>query len=152
MNKIVTSVVIVSLLGVVGYLLYKRRKDSQLQPIVEPKQPTTEPKVAEKKPEGVLKIVPKAELKLKERLNKIQENVIKSGGIKKPIIVDDIVVQRDKKALETQLLPKRPVFTGGGSGAVVIETNIDKNVAPQRIVGKKEVRYNKPSDVLSEFI
>lgn len=145
MNKIVTSVVIVSLLGVVGYLLYKRRKDSQVQPIVEPK-------VAEKKPEGVLKIVPKAELKLKDQLKKIQENVIKSGGIKKPIIVDDIVVQRDKKALETQLLPKRPVFTGGGSGAVVIETNIDKNVAPQRGVGKKEVPYNKPSDVLSEFI
>jgi Flp pilus assembly protein CpaB len=145
MNKIVTSAVIVSLLGVVGYLLYKRRKDSQLQPIVEPK-------VAEKKPEGVLKIVPKAELKLKDQLKKIQENVIKSGGIKKPIIVDDIVVQRDKKALELQLLPKRPVFTGGGSGAVVIETNIDKNVAPQRIVGRKEVPFNKPSDVLSEFI
>lgn len=145
MNKVVTSVVILGLLGAVGYLLYKRRKDSKAQPIVEPK-------VAEKKPEGVLKIVPKAELKLKDQLKKIQDNVIKSGGIKKPIIVDDIVVQRDRKALETQLLPKRPVFTGGGSGAVVIETNIDKNVAPQRGVGRKEVPYNKPSDVLSEFI
>jgi Flp pilus assembly protein CpaB len=145
MNKIVTSVVIVSLLGAVGYLLYKRKKDNQIQPIVEPK-------AEEKKPEKELKIIPKADLKLKDQLKKITDNVVKSGGIKKDLLVDDLVVQKDKKALETQLLPKRPVFTGGGGGSQMPETNIDKNSAPQRGVGKHEIPFNKPKEALSELI
>lgn len=141
MNKIVTSVVIIGLLGAVGYLLYKRKKDKEI--VIEPKK---EP-IPEKKPERELKVIPKAELKKPQ-----------SSGIKK-VSVDELVLVKDKKALETQLLPKRPVFTGGGGGAVVIETNIDKNVAPQRGVMRKEITMirpsvpmNRPQEKLSELI
>ena len=137
MNKIVTSVVIIGLLGAVGYLLYKLKKDKEI--VIEPKK--------EPIPEKEFKATPKAELK-KPQLS----------GIKK-VSVDELVLVKDKKALETQLLPKRPVYTGGGSGAVIIETNIDKNVAPQRGVVRKEVPIirtsvplNRPQEKLSELI
>jgi isoleucyl-tRNA synthetase len=146
MNKIVTSVVIVSLLGAVGYLLYKRKKDSQVQ------QPILQPKSEEKKPEKEFKAVPKLELKLKDQLNKIVNDVKKKESINKQLLVDDMIVPKDKKALETQLLPKRPVYTGGGGGAQIIETNIDKNSAPQRGVGKHEIPFNKQKERLSELI
>lgn len=144
MNKVVTSVVILGLLGAVGYLLYKRKKDSERPKFIEPKK--------EIKPEKELKVIPKAELKIKDQLKKIEQNVVQNRGVKKDVLVDDLVVPKDKKALQYQLLPKRPVFTGGGSGAVILETNIDKNVAPQRGVGRKEVPMNRPSEKLSELI
>lgn len=153
MNKIVTSVVILGLLGAVGYLLYKRKKDSQEQPTQEPK---LEPK-KETTPEKELKAISKSELKLKEQLKNIKNDVVKNNNLQKQVVLDDLVVGRDKKNLQTQLLPKRPVYTGGG--ATIIETNIDKNVAPQRGVGRKEdiiirtpASTNRPQEKLNELI
>jgi hypothetical protein len=148
--RVVNTLLLLGLLGGVAYLIFRKKKTDGLKTPEEAVKQAV--KDAEKKPEKVLQITPKEKLKLKDQIVKIQENIKNSGGKKAILTEDDTIVI--KKAIEHQLITPKPVYTGGGSGggSQIPETNINKNIAPQRVLTKHEVPFNKPSNVLAELI